>query len=323
VLIIGVVAVVLLALGWRRALADQGGDPAAAIVELSARRLASTRPDWGRAMAAELSSLDDRSTRLRFALGCARVAWFPPLTDARSAPGARIVVVAVAAAVIGLGILVQRRADAATAVGGHGAVYGLIVAVLVLAVAGLHAWLVDRRARETSARASAARRAGITAGICLGALALLLTLPLPGTLSSTGVGNVAAMLAFPLMLVGCLVTGVVAARASGDSASGREAGVWAGRVAGSIMAVGLLATTLWAIGWFVHDPATLSAYRDTLPSAHFESYHTHFRTLAGFVSSENLDTALISALVLFPLIGLVFGAFGGLVGSAHTEHDHV
>ena len=70
-LIIGVVAAALIALGWRRALAGHGGDPAAAIVDLSTRRLASTRPDWGRAMAAELSSLDGRSTRLRFALGCA------------------------------------------------------------------------------------------------------------------------------------------------------------------------------------------------------------------------------------------------------------
>ena len=184
------------------------------------------------------------------------------------------------------------------------------------------AWLVDRRARETSPRAASARRAGITSGVLLGALALLLSLPLPGTWSSSALGNMAAMLAFPLLLVGCLVTGVVAARASGDAAGGREAGVWAGRVAGSILAIGLLAATLWATGWFVHDPATISAYRDTLASAHFESYHTHFRTVAGFVSSENLDTALISSLLLFPLIGLVFGAFGGLVGAAHSEQVH-
>ena len=313
-LIIGVVAVVLIAIGWRRALAGQGGDPAAAIVELSARRLASTRPDWGRAMSAELSSLDDRSARLRFALGCARAAWLPPLADARPALGSRIVEAAVAAAVIGLGVLVQRRADAATAVGRHGAAYGIVVAVLVLAIVGLHAWLVDRRTRETSARAGTARRAGITAGVFLGALALLTSMPLPGTLASSALGNVAAMLAFPLMLAGCLATGVFAARASGDPASGREAGVWAGRVAGSILAIGLLAATVWAIGWFVHDPATISAYRDTLAS------HAHsYRTVAGYVSSEHVDTALIGALVLFPLIGLVFGALGGLVGSTRTE----
>ena len=86
--------------------------------------------------------------------------------------------------------------------------------------------------------------------------------------------------------------------------------------------IGLLATTLWATGWFVHDPATISAYRDTLATVHFVSYQTHFRTIAGFVSSENVDTALISSLVLFPLIGLVFGALGGAVGSAHPLHRH-
>lgn len=271
-------------------------------------------------MAAELSSLDDRSARLRFAAGCARVACFPPLTDARPAFGTRIVIAALAAGVVCLGIIVQRRAEPAIAVGGHGAVYGIVVVVIVLAVVGLHAWLVDRRARETSARATAARRAGITAGVLLGALALLCSLPLPRNLSTSALGNAAAMLAFPLLIIGCLVSGVVAARTNGDPASGRDAGVWAGRVAGSILAIGLLAATLWATGWFVHDPATIGAYRDT--SVHFESYHTHFRTVAGFVSSENVDTALISALVLFPLIGSVFGALGGLVGAAHIDHGH-
>jgi hypothetical protein len=321
VLVIGVVALFLIALGWRRTLVDTG-DTAAAIVVLSARRLASARPDWGRAMVAELSSLDDRPTRLRFALGCARAALLPPLADASPALGARIVVAGTAVAVIGLGVLVQRRAETAATVREHGASYELAVAVLVLAVVGLHAWLVDRRTRETSARAAAARRSGITAGVLLGALALLLSLPIPNILSSSPVGSVAAILTFPLMLVGCLLTGVVAARAGGDSASGHEAGVWAGRVAGSIMAIGLLAVTLWATGWLVHDPATISAYRDTFTTAHFASYHTHFRTIAGFVSSENVDTALISSLVLFPLIGLVFGALGGVVGSTHHVHRH-
>jgi hypothetical protein len=46
---------------------------------------------------------------------------------------------------------------------------------------------------------------------------------------------------------------------------------------------------------------------------------THFRTITGFVLSENLDTALIGSLVIFPLIGFVFGALGGILGSA----DHL
>lgn len=309
-LIIGVVAMVLLALGWRRALADHDGDVAAAMVALASRRLASTRPDWGRAMTAELSSLDAHSTRLRFALGCARAAWFPPLTNMKAAPGARVVVAAVALTLISLSIVAQRRAEASIAMGGHGAAYGFVVAGLVLAFVGVHAMLADRRLRGASPRAGTARRAGITAGVCLGLLTLLCSLPLSGTASA--LGSATAMLAFPVMLVGCLVTGLVAARASGDQASGREAGVWAGRVAGSILAIGLLAATLWATGWFIHDPATIGAYRVSLSEPHIASY----LTVAGYVSSENVDTALISALVLFPLIGSVFGAAGGLFARA-------
>jgi hypothetical protein len=319
-IVIGLVGLFLVALGWRRTVAKTG-DLAAAIVDLSARRLASARPGWGRAMSAELSALDGRRTRLRFALGCARAASLPPLAGGGTARG-RFAIVAVVGAVIGLGIVVQRRAQASPAFGRHGASYEVVVTLLFLAAIGLHAWLVDRRARETSARAAAARRSGIRAGIFLGAIALLLSLPLPGVLSTSTVSNVAAILPFPLMLVGCVLTGVMAARASGDSASGHEAGVWAGRVAGSIMAVGLLAATLWASGWFVHDPATITAYRETFSPEHFASYHTHFRTIAGFVSSENVDTALISLLLLFPLIGFVFGALGGHVGPPHPEHDH-
>jgi uncharacterized membrane protein len=33
------------------------------------------------------------------------------------------------------------------------------------------------------------------------------------------------------------------------------------------------------------------------------------------VVSENIDTALIGALVWFPFIGFVFGALGGVVGA--------
>jgi hypothetical protein len=321
VIVIGLVVLFLVALGWRRTMADTD-DLAEAIVGLSARRLASTRPGWGQAMAAELSALDDRRTRWRFALGCARTALLPPLADGSTAPGARFLVVAVVGTVIGLGLLVQRQVQAAPAFGRHGASYEIAVTVLFLALIALHAWLVDRRARETSARAAAARRSGITAGIVLGALALLLSLPLPDALSSSRLSTVAAILPFPLLLVGCALTGVMATRVSGDSASGHEAGVWAGRVAGSIMAIGLLAATLWASGWFVHDPATISEYRETFSPEHFANYHTHFRTIAGFVSSENVDTALISVLLLFPLIGFVFGALGGHIGPLDRQQSH-
>jgi hypothetical protein len=60
----------------------------------------------------------------------------------------------------------------------------------------------------------------------------------------------------------------------------------------------------------------LRANRDSLPGEHFASYHTHYRSVAGFVLSENIDTAMIGSLVAFPFVGLVFGCLGGLLGAA-------
>jgi hypothetical protein len=54
------------------------------------------------------------------------------------------------------------------------------------------------------------------------------------------------------------VGGLAAARVSGDRRAGFEAGVWAGRVGGVVMAIGLLAVTLWAFRWYLHDPATIA-----------------------------------------------------------------
>jgi hypothetical protein len=219
-----------------------------AIVDLAARRLVSTRPDWGQAMVAELAFIQGRAARLRFALGCARAALVAPLADPRPAGAARVVVAAAAVAVIGLRAWTQRRAVAAPAIRQHGAPYELAASLLVLAAVGVHAWLVDRRDREASACAAAGRRSGVTVGVILGASALVLTLPVPGAVLSSSVAGVVANLVFPLALAGCLIAGLMAARVSGDQAAGYAAGVWAGRVAGSIMAIGLLAATVSATG---------------------------------------------------------------------------
>jgi hypothetical protein len=103
----------------------------------------------------------------------------------------------------------------------------------------------------------------------------------------------------------------LAARTCDERGAGLAAGVWAGRVAGWILAVGLLAMSLWASRWFVHSAVTINAYRSTFSSGQFGSYHTHFRSIAGYVLSENIDDAVGSSLLLFPLLGLAFGSLGG------------
>ena len=57
-------------------------DGPALLLAAAVRRLPADRRDWGAAMTAELAQLRDPWVRRRFALGCARVALFPP-RDAR------------------------------------------------------------------------------------------------------------------------------------------------------------------------------------------------------------------------------------------------
>ena len=54
--------------------------------------------------------------------------------------------------------------------GRPGTVYEITVTLLVLAAVGLHAWLVDRRARQVSASSVVARRWGVAIGVVLGVL---------------------------------------------------------------------------------------------------------------------------------------------------------
>jgi hypothetical protein len=48
------------------------------LLTVAVRRMPAERREWGEAMLAELAQLQNTSTRWRFALGCARVAMFPP-----------------------------------------------------------------------------------------------------------------------------------------------------------------------------------------------------------------------------------------------------
>src|SRR5262245_66417481 len=48
------------------------------LLTLAVRRMPTERDDWGVAMLAELAQLQHPFTRWQFALGCARVALFPP-----------------------------------------------------------------------------------------------------------------------------------------------------------------------------------------------------------------------------------------------------
>ena len=73
--------------------------------------------------------------------------------------------------------------------------------------------------------------------------------------------------------------------------------------------------TFAATGWFTHDPGTIRAYQDSLAPAHLASYQSHYRSITGFVMSENNDTALLGGLVWLPLLAALAGQLG-----AHLNH---
>lgn len=56
-----------------------GMDGPRRLLAAAVRLMPESRRDWGEAMLAEIGQCGDRSARWRFALGCARVALFPPV----------------------------------------------------------------------------------------------------------------------------------------------------------------------------------------------------------------------------------------------------
>ncbi len=104
------------------------------------------RPDWGRAMLAELTEIDDRRARRRFALGCARSLVFA----APSPGGTRIVtigaLVAGAASLVTVGAALMRYPGLDSGPGTWVAVGGFccVVVLYVVAAARLGVPVLDR-----------------------------------------------------------------------------------------------------------------------------------------------------------------------------------
>jgi uncharacterized membrane protein len=260
-------------------------------------------------MRVELGAVEGRSERRRFALGCVRVAVAGPVGDPQPAPLARAVIVAVVAAVFVFGLLVEVRALRAPAVGQHGAIYeGLATGVAALVLL-LHGWSADRQAHH---RASASeRRVAVAFGVVVGVVCLAAWLPVGTDLLGSNGDQAMSVLALPFVLLTCTAVTWSLRRRGSSEQEARRAGNMTGRTAAAVATVGLLAVTCFATRWFSTDPATLAAFRDSWSATHYSSYQTHFFSVSGYVTSENLDTALIAGLVLVPLVA----AAGSVLGS--------
>lgn len=65
-------------IAWRKTRSHPPRDTAAGILSTAVENMPPDRIDWGQAMLGELDQVRGAWARLRFALGCARVALFPP-----------------------------------------------------------------------------------------------------------------------------------------------------------------------------------------------------------------------------------------------------
>jgi hypothetical protein len=292
------------------------GDFARVVLERAVVGLPRERQEWGKAMLGELGTIQGRLERTRFALGCARVSVAPPpLPGAqRRSRNAAVAVIACTAA-LSLYTLVRLIGSAYPDSTSHGPVYEFVLWLVIYAVAAGIAATAVIRTRSRRPDDLAARRYGLIGGVLSGVIALVASLPgLMGPSDSDPFSLVPEWWLFLGAVTIPLVAGLVVAHRTGQARTGLRAGWWAGVTAGAIVVVGLLILTYAATGWFVHDPATITAYHRSwppLPGVH----QTHYRNITAFLLAANLGTTALIGILTLPAAGYVAGAIGGTLGA--------
>lgn len=292
------------------------GNVAHALVESAARRLPDERRDWGRAMLSELEAIDGAVARLRFGLGCTRVALVPP-TPPGSARRSRNVAIAIGCSALTLALYVRLRLDGTSYPDStqHDAPYEVAIWLSVFALFVSYVAVALVRLRATTPRAMTARRYGVVSGVLSGVIVLLACSPaLIHASDSDPLSLVPNGWLFLLALTVPLVLATAAARATGQPRAGIDAGWWSGVIAGAIVVVGLLIFTVTATHWFVHSPATLAAYRSYWPPR--GTHQTHFRNITAFLLNANLGGAAMIGVLAMPALSYLLGAAGVAVGFA-------
>jgi hypothetical protein len=257
------------------------GDAVRALLVLACRRLPADRFDWGRAMIAELDSLDHAAARWRFALGGVRAAMLARLTGRGSGrSGVTMLMLGIVACaglvVAALVAYPALRADRKIP---------LFLVVLVVILAG-YTGLARARARDAGADAAAARRFGLISGAIL------------------AMTWVVAATAWWHLRGGPFVLAVLAPAAIGGFVArshGRRAGVasvvWAG------LAAGLAVFITLAIDAFVtaagpYDAGQIAEYA-----------HSDATTISAYWMGEDLGVS-VALLLLIPCLTVVVGALG-------------
>ena len=100
-----------------------------------------------------------------------------------------------------------------------------------------------------------------------------------------------------------VVAGALAARHSGEVASGTIAGLWAGMVSGLITFLGLMVVTYLFLAVLRQDPDNL-----------LEFQRSHAADLSAFLVGDSLAGAINHLWLVGPLLGTAAGTLGGAIG---------
>jgi hypothetical protein len=257
------------------------GDPARALLTLACHHLPADRVDWGRALIAELDSLDHAAARWRFALGGARAATLARLTGRGTGHPAvttlMLGILACAALVVAALVAYPAlRADRNIP---------LFLVVMVVILAG-YAGMTRARARDTGAASVAARRYGLVSGSIL-AIAWVVAATAWWHLHSSP---------FVLAVLAPVAAGGLVARFHGRHA-GIASVVWAGLVAGLAVFI-TLAIDAFATAAGPYDAGQLAEYA-----------HSDATTISAYWMGEDLGVSL-ALLLLIPCLTIVTGALG-------------
>jgi hypothetical protein len=327
--------------------AGRAGDAPARVVAAATARLPEGQGDWGRAMAAELTQVQGRGRRWRFAAGVLRVVAFPPPRYPRRTLVVGVVGLAVAVAAT---VLADREVPTVAV---FVAVLGLLLAIGATVVAARSPWTrpglprvavgVVAAAGVAGTIASAVRVAwlhptatadgthvyGVVLAILLaGYLAIALAGPrlgdrtdavlwwaLAGALATSAYWIVSAVIAPPpddgvemfAPLVSVAATLVVSA----------GAGAASGNLATGARA-GLLTAVLAGPVRFTVDLTTLlQQHTYTLTNAYDLAKYPHsgYPDVASYLMSDALGGEIISGLVLLPVALLAIALLGAAAGS--------
>jgi hypothetical protein len=246
------------------------------------------RPDWGRAMQAELGHVLGVRQRWRFSLGCARAMVAIHVRGAlrsREGGGSTLRAVVFGAVVTAAGLVAYGFARYPGLRSGSDWWAALAGFVCVLAV---YAAVALTLSRGMSPDAAFGRRYGLVGGILVGgAWSAVLS---PGSAFK-------AWVAFPLLaaLLGPAILAAVAARHCDDAGTGTLAALWSGIVGGLGLFIFWVAVTYAGEGR-PYDVVMLRDFR-----------HSHAPDIATYAVGDNLGTAFV-LLLLIPTVALAVGS---------------